>query len=406
MSEKDIALKAAARQLSWQRGFATRIDVPLRVYVDASTNSSGFEEFTDLDMLAVHVTPEGRVGLSIYDCKTSASRSTERAFWLRGVADLFSADMAWLVREEKVTNAARQLAARLQIGVMNRSDLELQLRIDDYVPIPTHSAYQRLFDPSEILQQREKLNGGDRRLAALRDYLRYGYWVEEPWHALSRLISQLAEAGRHLDSRNPLHIAMLYDSTWLYLLALARAAEYVRLTHSNNPELSLPEYFLGGQAAIRAKQKAAAVFEDLSGTRRDELLPPYYQNLLELFGRLFVRPQTFTTAMRYCEFLVSSLCAGKRTTLESASGAEYDVITAKLLVDTTNFLVGAAQLGPTFRNVARELTLPAVSQPATRHHESPRPAPPADALELDLPVSDVGSRRRGWQSRGTGTPPT
>jgi hypothetical protein len=399
MSEKDISLKAVARQLSWQRGFATRINVPLRVYVDKSVNSSGFEEFTDLDMLAVHITAEGRVGLSIYDCKTSAARSTERAFWLRGVADLFAADMAWLVREETVTNAARQLAARLQIGVMNREDLELQLKIDHHVSIPAHSAYQRLFDPTEILQQRDKMGGGDKRLAGLRDYLRYGYWIEEPWNALSQMVSQLAEAGRHLNSRNPIHIAMLCDSTWLYLLALARAAEYVRLTHCNNPELSLPEYILGGQAGIRAKQRIASVFQTLSGAQRDELLPPYYPHLLEVFSRLFVRPQTFTTAMRYCEVLVASLCAGKRTTLEAAAGAEYDIVTAKLLVDTTNFLVSAAGLGPTFRQVIRELALPA-PPPAVRiavgelelnlNPPAPdAPAPPTDPTPTD-PTSPEG----------------
>jgi hypothetical protein len=383
VSEKDIDLKAATRQLSWQRGYSTRIDVPLRVYVDRSVNSSGFEEFTDLDMLAVHITAEGRVGLSIYDCKTSASRSTERAFWLRGVADLFDADMAWLVREEKVTNAARQLAARLRIGMMNRGDLDLQLKIDRHVAIPTHSAYQRLFDPTEILQQREKMGGGDRRLGALRDYLRYGYWIEEPWNALSQLVTQLAEAGRHLNSRHPVHIALLFDSAWLYLLALARASEYVRLTYSNNPELALPEYLLGGQSEIRAKQRAASVFQNLSGTTRDDLLPPYYQNLLELFGRLFVRPSTFTTAMQYCEVLVGVLCAGKRTPLETAAGADYDVVTAKLLVDTINFLVGAAGLGPTFRQVARELALPA--PPPAPAAQTPSALIPSDqTLDIDI----------------------
>jgi len=386
MTEKDLDLKATARRLCWQRGYSTRIDVPLRVYVDQISSTSGFEEFTDLDVLAVNINPEGRVGLSIYDCKTSARRSTERAFWLRGVADLFHADMAWLVRDQKVTAAARQLAARLRIGVMNRDDLNLQLTVDNHVHIPQHSAYNRLFNAADIAQQRQRMSTGDRRLIPLRDYLRYDYWVEEPSSNLGLLLANLASAARNLNPKDPTHLALLWDSAWLYLLALARAAEYVRLSHATNPELSLPEYFLGGQAGIRSKQLLAQVFEDLTGSKRDSLLPAYFPNLLELFGRLYVLPASFVGAMRYCEVLVATLCAGKRTALHVSAGEDYDVITAKLLLDTVNFLITAAELAPSFKQIARDLTMRPPA-PAPDNTSSEQPA----LIEVDGQQKDDAS---------------
>jgi hypothetical protein len=389
MSEKDLELKASARRLSWQRGFSTRINVPLRVYVDKKSNTSGFEEFTDLDVLAVHVNPEGRVGVSIYDCKTSAARSTERTFWLRGLADFFGADMAWLVREEKVTAAARQLATRLEIGVMNREDLQLQLTIDRNFAIPMHSAYERLFTPADISQQRQRMSAIDRRLSPLVDYLHYDYWVEDSSSNLSLLIANLAGAARYLNPKDPTHISLLWDSAWLYLLALARAAEYVRLSHSNNPELSLPEYFLGGQAGIRSKQLTAKVFEELTGSRRDNLLPAYYPNLLELFGRLYVHPTSFVGAMRYCEVLVATLCAGKRTSLDGSAGDEYDVVTAKLLLDTANFLIGAAGLVPSFRQVARDMTMRAPILPPPSAEGAAMQPPKIEAAEEQLTIDSA-----------------
>lgn len=378
MTELDIGLKAAARRLSWQRGFATRIDVPLRVYVDRAENSSGFEEATDLDVLAVHVNHEGRVGASIYDCKTSAKRSTERALWLRGVADLFDADMAWLVREEKVTAAARQLASRLDIGVMNRADLELQMKIDKFVAVPEHIAYQRLFNPEDILKHRDKMQSGNRRLEPLRDYARYDYWVEASSQGLSQAIAQLARVREVLSHKDPLHLALLLDVTWLYLLALARAAEHVRMSHANNPELALPEYFLGGQAGVRDKQRLAQVFEELTGSKRDGLLPPYFADLIELFARLYVRPSTFVAAMRYCEVLIATLCDGKRTSLDVSSAAAYDIVTAKLLQDTVNFLVNAADLSPSFRLAVRALTMPAPPEPTDGDNSTGEGVAPVD----------------------------
>src|SRR3982074_234487 len=98
MSELDLDLKLAARRLAWSQGFATRMNVPLRAYVEKRVGRSGFQEYTDLDVLAIAVSGSGRVESQIFDCKTSRRNTTERTFWLRGVADFFGASDAWMLR--------------------------------------------------------------------------------------------------------------------------------------------------------------------------------------------------------------------------------------------------------------------------------------------------------------------
>ena len=135
MTEHDLGLKVGVRRLFWSMGLSTRIDVQLRGFTpppstDPNRRGRAAQSFTDLDVLGVAVTGGYRLSTEIADCKTSQRDSTSRMFWVRGVADLFGADHAYLVREHDVTDAARQLSARLGITVLPSEDLaRLQLSL-------------------------------------------------------------------------------------------------------------------------------------------------------------------------------------------------------------------------------------------------------------------------------------
>ncbi len=131
MTELDLGLKVASRRLLWRMGFTTRVDVPLRAHVPTTRKGAQHETFTDLDVLGIVVAPGFALRTVISDCKTSQRGSTERMFWVRGVSDFFSADDAWMVRSGGVVAAARQLAARLQISVLEPTDLA---RLEEYHP--------------------------------------------------------------------------------------------------------------------------------------------------------------------------------------------------------------------------------------------------------------------------------
>jgi hypothetical protein len=114
VSEKDLGLKVASRRLLWRMGYSTRIDVPLRTLVPEKTprGKDTYETFTDLDVLGLCIVPGFAVRAVISDCKTSASRSTERMFWIRGVGEFFAADDAWMVRSGPVRSLPPQGSSR------------------------------------------------------------------------------------------------------------------------------------------------------------------------------------------------------------------------------------------------------------------------------------------------------
>lgn len=358
MSEKDLELKAKSRRLSWVRGYATRVDVPLRVYVDKSRNPSGFEESTDLDVVAVDISKEGKVRIGIFDCKTSPKRSTERAFWLRGVADYVDADNAWMVRESKVSEAARQLASSLDLGVLTSEDLRVLASIDQYEPVPKHEAYNRLFSAESMALHRQRMGDLPSGLKRLDQFLRYDFWaVDNPARNLSLTVSALRTAADELDVNNPIHVAVLFDAAWMYLLSLARASDYIRCTNASDLQLGLAEYFLGGQHGIRDKEKARNALRRIDEHSGQSSLPDYFNMLLELFARFYVLPGHFIGSMRYSEVLAASLCARKRSTIKDVSGEEYDLVCAKLLNDCVRFLVKACNLRRDFLEVSTYLTL-------------------------------------------------
>jgi hypothetical protein len=47
MSEDDIGLKLAARRLAWMQGYATKVNVPLRAYVEKRAGRPGHQEYTE-----------------------------------------------------------------------------------------------------------------------------------------------------------------------------------------------------------------------------------------------------------------------------------------------------------------------------------------------------------------------
>jgi hypothetical protein len=340
MSEDDLDLKLAARRLAWCQGYATRVNVPLRSYVEKRAGRPGYQEYTDLDLLAISTTASGRVESQIFDCKSTTTKTTERTFWLRGVADFFGATDAWMLRPAEVTDASRQLASKLQLGVLTKNDLEVLTAIaaggDSMGP-----AIERLFDVGIIGKIRTAFSTLDKRLHNLNDYISYDYWVYEPYQNLAQMVAHLRSAARYMDGRSPVHTALLFDCIWLYVHSLAHASDYIRRTNAGQVYSALLEYFLGGQVAIREK----------------ELEPEYFRPLAETLTRMYVRRGVFTAVMRYCEVASANLIDGRRPYLSSALGGEYDEIVGKLMYDVAAFLISNARLAPSFRESVRTITL-------------------------------------------------
>jgi hypothetical protein len=381
MSEKDLHLKAASRRLLWRMGYSTKVDVPLRAFVPSprdgvrSRPKASYEAFTDLDVLGVQISSDLRVQSAIADCKTSAKGSTERMFWIRGVADFFSADDAYMVRSGDVTAASRQLAARLRVAVLTADDLvALDSHYNDQQAPPTEVGF--LFDASTIASYRHALTGLDRRLQSLREYQEFDFWVYEEHRNLQQVIAHLGGAAKHLDPAHPTHQALFFESAWLYALSVTRAVHHVRRTHITDIDTSLREYIFGGQLGLREKQQLAKVLRSAAGKAEGDadegVFPPYFSALLELSSRFLRRPTHVSTVLRYAEWAAESHVVREARPAVEVFGEVYDDLAAKLLADVCGFLVTTAGLDSDFRTRARALLAPKSEVPgATKEPAAP-----------------------------------
>ncbi|WP_147465157.1 hypothetical protein [Streptomyces sp. 1114.5] len=291
----------------------------------------------------------------VIDCKTTKSGSTERMFWLRGLADFFEADMAYMLRSKAVTDSARQLASRLNLGALLPADVEEMEKLHR-VPFDfTIGPLAQLFDPASIARQLERSRQVDDRLQSLMEYLEFDYWVYDPYRNLAQMVAHLADVRGVLSPNNPRHLAILFDCVWLYLATCAKAIEYVRITHISDVDKNLQAYLFGGQVGFREKQQLATRMRSLVGDDPSlgGVLPDWYPGLLELIGRLIRNPSMFAAAMRYSEWMNFSLAIDDPHSIRDAFGNFSQPLAAKLVADVAGFLVAAAGLKPSFRSAAR-----------------------------------------------------
>ncbi|MEU4811896.1 hypothetical protein AB0H20_22055 [Nocardia fluminea] len=375
MTEKDLGLKVASRRLLWRMGNTTRLDVQLRGVwgppqqeKSRSGRSSGPEAFTDLDVLGLSLTGGARVHSTVVDCKTTQGGSTGRMFWVRGVGDFFAADDAYMVRDTVVSDAARQLATRLQITTLNSADLS---RLEELHPCDISldtAPISYLFDLDSAAAVLAAFNGLDRRLKPLLEYREFGYWLYDEYRNLIQLVEHLKACADHLDPRNPRHLALVLDLTWLYLVSLCHAIHSIRAAHVANPDRGLQEYLFGGVLGLREKEQLSVLLEGLRvggvlpTDARVDPLPGYYPKLRELVTRVMRRPDRVLPALRLLEVLTAVTALAKRVEPADLSSLHED-LAAKQAVDVVQFLVAATGIDEGFRARARSLLLgEAVSQ--------------------------------------------
>lgn len=386
MSELDLGLKVGARALLWSMGFSTRLDVQLRGH-ERSTGGPA-EAFTDLDVLGVAVTTGYRLSTTIADCKSGKTdKPTARMFWIRGVADLFGADDAMLVREHDVNDATRQLSAKLGITVLPSTDLAHMQTLHG-PPVPADSPLMVLFDKAAAEAHLKAFTKLDRKLKPLIEYRDFDYWVYDHHRNPFQLVAHLGDAVKHLKPKDPDHLALFFDLAWLYVLALIRVTEHVRGAFLDDPDRGLQEFLYGGPTGLKEKKHVADLLQRLrpDGAKERDHLPEYYAALRELVTRLLRRPGHMQAALRHSEVASALAAARQRLTLPVAFGAEYDDIAAKLLADVCGFLVSAAGLDPQFRVQARAYLL---AEPVsdTKHRAVGRAAEPAPVPEPEHPAA-------------------
>ncbi len=363
MTEKDLHQKVAARRLLWRMGYSTRIDVVLRAVELANSDRGGQrspEAFTDLDVLGVAITPSGQVQTCIVDCKTGNRSVIGRMFWVRGLVELFGADTAIMVRDQAISADAQQLASRLDISAFTETDIA-QLEASIQSPLPVNAGpLSGLFEAGQVEATMKRYIGMDRRLKSLLDFRQFQYWVHEDHLNLVALPDVLIDLKNVLDPSNPLHVGLVVDAAWLYLLTLARCVAALRSAPVSRMPYGLSEYIAGGTTQLNQKREIAELLRSMQSSGRIperavvEVNPRFFDPLLELVTRLTRRGAQLNAALRTLEYQAAASMLGGQPPARDAFGDAWDRTAAKLALDVVEFLVTSAGLSVTFSLIARE----------------------------------------------------
>lgn len=367
MSELDFELKMSSRRLLWRMGFSTRIDVPLRAISGTRPQSAGGrrapESYTDLDVLGLAIAPDAKVRSSIVDCKTGASSSISRMFWVRGLQDFFAADDALVVRERPISRDARQLAHRLGLTALTGAEVAtLEALHPSEVPLD-ESPLSFLFDSKYMARVMQRSVGLDSRLDPLIEYKQLDYWVYPEHQNLLKLVETLRGSGKVLDPSSPIHTGLVLDCAWLYVVSAAHAIQEIRTVHISDLAHGLSQYLAGGPSQLRQKIEVSEMLGALQIDKKIpasvsvDINPPYFAELLELIARLLRRGNLLNDVLRLLEVQQTLAIGGDRIPAEVAFGSSYSRIAGKLAHDVVTFLVNASGIPTAFADTSRDLLL-------------------------------------------------
>lgn len=365
MSQRDLQLKLSIHKILWHAGYSNRLNVVLSTLIAGERGSRpGVEDFTDIDVLGVLITPDFRIVRSIADCSTSGRSVAQRLFWLSGVMGSFNADAAYMLRSREVPASSRQLAERLGIAILTPPDTA-SLASSLLGTEPEPKEISPLFDAGVANRLEREIDALPGTTAALRAYRRSLFWTLPLNQNLIQMVSQLGRAREGLDPSNRVALALFIDCTWLYAYVLADTCSAITRRHLADIEGSLKRHMFGGDVGIRAREtlltRLNALRQELE--RRDAseehqnmfgLTPPYFPGLLELVTRMLRRPHAASRILRLAEYILFAvLMAGEPPARESFG--EFDEMASKLFVDIAAYLANAAELPPRFVEATQNL---------------------------------------------------
>jgi len=261
---KDRAQKATALKFCISKRWLPQLEV--EVEPSARVEKSKFL-LTDLDVLAVTVSPIGQNFKIVFDCKSGAKESAiGRAFWLHGVMTKSGASHGFVILNTKIKLSSDHRMNASELGVSLLLEQELQ---DLAQGMGGSIALEKGFAlSSEIDVWEDFLSIGAkyRNLSPYLDFSRSSYWViKDVGQQCRRTVARLRSIRFELDPAKPEHLAVFGDALCLFLLSISGLANKLFLVlmrpfAKDEFSILLLSFLYGGyenyQAALKIKQHA------------------------------------------------------------------------------------------------------------------------------------------------------
>jgi len=358
-TDADIELKMRMQKILWALGYYTRIGVRIAAgqgQAKRSTGRSTVFELTDIDVLGIRVGADLSVEYIVADCTTRTSISPiNRAFWLRGVMEYFSAGRGYILLTRDIPDYQKVIASRLGITLLDEQNLRRLEETYGGTGWPAH-----IGDPNAYKYLEGNISQLTKELRPLLDYREHEFWLNEPGRNVLRSISVVQRLRESLLPEQKFHKVVFVDMLTLFCLALLELCGHVFRTSPNDFPNAVRSFVFGGPSGLRtresllkelqevvdkiATQRAMPLGEDLA--QRFRLDPPYFDRLVERAFRLINKPHEAKDVLRYLQAVLLEQTLFEGTGLAQIFTGTFSEITFKFVGDLALFYLEATGVKP------------------------------------------------------------
>ncbi|MEX2490135.1 MAG: hypothetical protein WD425_00085 [Nitrospirales bacterium] len=314
--DRDIELKLRLRRILFCQGYWSPIEVELSHF---EPQAKGVKRLplTDLDVLGIRFDQLFVRHRIVGDCKSGKTVSDiGRVFWLKGVKDYFGADLGYYIRPQ-IDIHARTIAPKLGLRTLNESELgvlEKTIGVDSLqIPFADLSTYKSIEEMWGIgVAKGDKPSKEQLKLKKVYSYLSYRYWSTEFHRNLLQIVELFQDIADSLRPLDPKHILLAYIGSERFAHCLLEIATYVEGLGAADIRKYVRLYLYGGGLGLKEKEKFFELLQLVTGSN-EPLDPPYFEELLELIGRLIRNRdgacdvlRHITAAYIHCAFLGNS----------------------------------------------------------------------------------------------------
>lgn len=303
--DADLDFKLRFKRILFLMEYYSPLEVMLSQYYEDSNGNRKRNDLTDLDVLGIRYDCVLNPHKIVCDCKTGRRVSdANRLFWLRGICDYFGADTGYFI-QMKLDTHVRAIAPKLGLRVLDEkelSNLEKSLKADSLVlPISDYKFYeerQNLWGiniPKGTTPTKEQLE-----IKEVFTYLSYLYWYYEPHRNLLNLITRYQKVSHLLRNDNPRDVLLVYTGLERFAHCLLEMGSYIHARGLSDIRMNARIYLYGGINALREREDLFKLMNQ-AGLTRDNIDPPYLQEVLEVTNRMLRNPHAASKVLSYLE---------------------------------------------------------------------------------------------------------
>jgi len=337
VGDKDLMLKLRTKRIFSSLGYYTPLEIELSQYFINEKGSTERKSLTDIDVLAIKFDHLFHPDKVIADCKSGSTSESNRLFWLKGVADYFGVQTAYIIKS-KINPHTRAIAPKLNLRSLSEpelTNLENSLNIKNFkLPIADLDYYKKIESLWGIkVDEQVGITPEQQELKRVYSYLSYEFWFIDTNRNLYQLVNNFNKIAHILDSTKPEHVLLAYNGLQRFTYCILELCHQLYMRGISDIDRNAKLYFNGGPIALKDKEKLFELFNKLTASN-EHLHPPFLPDILEFAHRMIKNPNSAIKILPYVDTIYCWCEQLGNTEINSIYGDELNTGCIVLAIDS------------------------------------------------------------------------